>query len=134
MTSYSRVAVSIFVISVMLLPAVYILGILLPPLLYNTFMFYFGELSDFFTVLGIILLVMTLGPPYDRKKLAWVARKIKRYAKNFFWPKNTEEVVFRDDIIHFTATEDISKDLLLQIEIIDYFFKSKKVGTLNYLL
>ena len=121
MSKNSRVAVSIFLISMIILPAVFILGILLPMMLYQAFESTLSEFKDLFTVLGISFIVLLLIPPWDAKKRAIVSETFKKLSKGFFRPKPTDEILFKDTIVHFAATKEFSNESDLTSEIIESF-------------
>ncbi len=133
MPTYSRVFVSLLIILIIILPAIYILGVLLPNMLYETFMLYFGEYFDFLTILSVIILIMSIVPPCNKKKIFCLTRNLKKILKKFFWPKNTEDVKFNDDIVSFAATEGTSNDFPLQNEINGVIIEPEIITTFNYL-
>ncbi len=134
MSKHPRVAVSIFLISMIILPAIFILGILLPLVIYNALEVHLTEYKDFFTGLGISFLIVLLIPPWDAKKRAVVSKTFRRLSKSFFKPKHTEDLVFKDTIIHFAAAEDFSNDSNLASEIVENFFETSSFFDVKHLI
>ena len=135
MARTSRVLVSLFLISIILLPVVYVVGILLPMVLYAASESFFSEYSDFFTILGISLLLSMIVPPWDKKKLYFFSNAVKRFWKSFVKSKPLdEEFGFRDDIIHFAAKEITSNDCPLENKIIEENLESNEVSVLKFIV
>ena len=124
MSKKSQVASSIFVISIIIFPAFFVLGIVLPNFIYDLSTVLFGDCSDFFTGLGIALLIMLLIPPWRKHQRAVVSKTWKTIMKKFFKSEPKDEVVFKDDIVRFAATEYLANDSDFKNDLIKEVLKS----------
>ncbi|TFG05258.1 MAG: hypothetical protein EU536_02445 [Promethearchaeota archaeon] len=101
MSKRSRIVVSIFAISLIVLPALFILCYMFPMFLYNVLTLYFGVSEDVLTWIGVSVLVIFLIPPWDKQKRAVVASTFRLMSKRFFRQRPIDETIFHDQITHF---------------------------------
>ncbi|NVM52586.1 MAG: hypothetical protein HWN66_02700 [Candidatus Helarchaeota archaeon] len=133
MSKKPHVSSSIFLITIMILPAIFILGVILPIMINNILNFFFGDCSIFFTIFGIIFLVSFLIPPPPGKKRRTIFfESMKRFFKKFLKPKLTDEIVFKDDIVHFAATEHLTENSSSKFEYVNDELKSYNNSTIAH--
>ncbi len=123
MSKSYRILTSIVLISMLALPAFFIMGVWIPLTLYDLITTHINGSSTFFTILGILILIAHLAPPPpDKKKRILFVYQFKDLLKKFCKLKEIEEFSFKDDIVHFAnyqyLTETInSKKVKIQLKL-----------------
>ena len=110
MSKHPHIIIGITTISILILPVVFILGIMVPMIISDVLATYFGDYSTVFTTLGVIILIFLLIPPPDKKKRNIVSRCAKNIFHKFFRPKQTDVILIQDNITQFGAIEHLPTD------------------------
>lgn len=118
MTKNSHLFSSIFTITVIVLPILFILGyalsILLSPLLTN----YFDGFSIFFTIIGLFSISPFVIPPPSKKLRNFSIKLLISFWKKFLKLKSTGQVKFDNTIVHFATVRQSTTQISLDDETI----------------
>ncbi|NVM27973.1 MAG: hypothetical protein HWN65_03940 [Candidatus Helarchaeota archaeon] len=108
---------SILIIPLLVLPIIYVLGVLLPVGLNELCTQAFGDCSTFFTVLGVVLLISIMGPPPpNKRKLDFFKRAIRSFLRKFSKPKQTNEITLKENVVIFPETEHLTTNNILELK------------------
>jgi len=131
-TKNSHVFSSISTIAIMILPFLFTLGILLSTIIYPILAIHADDWSLFFTISGIVtLIIFLIPPPPNKKKRSIFLYTIKSLWKKFFKPKLTGEIKFDNDAVHFATVQESTKDTPLDDEIVNDALAITDLNPLN---
>ncbi|MDD1776821.1 MAG: hypothetical protein LUQ65_01525 [Candidatus Helarchaeota archaeon] len=119
MTKNPHVFTSISTIAFMILPILFALGLFLSEIIYPILTIHSADWSLFFTISGIVTLVLLLiPPPPNKKKRGIFLYTIKSLWKKFFKPKLTETIKFDNNVVHFATVKESTEDTPLDDEMV----------------
>ncbi len=132
MSKCPRVAVSIFMISIMILPGIFILTFYLPQFIYDTMNTLYGDPTILFTVSAIIILAIIFTPPLRKHHRVVFSKVLNVIFKKFFRSKSKEDVVFKDNIINFATADESTDDFILTNELVEDVIETYKISNIKH--